>query len=471
MKYFYEISRIPRESCREKEISEYLIKFAEDRNLFYYADDYCNVFIKKTCSPGYENVPSILLQSHTDMVCEKNKNVIRDFHTEGIKIIENNGFLSADGTTLGADNGIGVAFMLSLIGDTSLLHPELEFLFTAQEEIGLIGAEKFDYNLINSRRMINLDAETEGEVIISSAGGTRSAIKYEYDTIPTPINKINKTIKIQITGLTGGHSGIDIYLGRGNANIITGRILNMLYKKYPFNLMSLNGGIKSNAIPRECEAVINVVEYDETMAYLKEIKEIIKQELSSDDNAFNVYINKVTISDIPNKMMTYKSTSMILTILILSMNGVHTMCRDNFDLVESSSNLGVITQDETSALFVYENRSSVENILNSISEKYERLAYITNSEIVHSNKYPGWSYNKNSELVNKYIKIYRQLYNIDPVIKGIHAGLECGIIKNKIVGMDAISIGPDIKGAHTPKECLKINSCHKLWEVLIDLIK
>jgi aminoacyl-histidine dipeptidase len=455
--YFKEISAIPRESGSEKAVSEYLVKFASDRGLKYSVDELYNVLIVKGGGSG----EPIMLQSHTDMVCEKNSDINHDFANEGIKLIESDGFYTADGTTLGADNGIGVAYMLAVLDDTTLNHPTVECLFTAQEEIGLIGAEKFDYSIIKSRRIINLDGETEGEAIISSAGGVRTTLRMNYETVP--VVTTNKTMRINITGLMGGHSGADIHLRRGNANIIMGRILNKIYADSPFNLVSLNGGLKTNAIPRECEAVIHVIDYDRTAEIIRNLEKEIRNELSKDDRKFKVTLKKSAA----DKVMTYKSTSTAITTLMLSLNGIMSQS-DN--MVEASSNLGVIRTAET-LNFLYENRSSVESMLDFICEKYDRLAYITSAEITHTNRYPGWQYNPSSHLKENYRKIYNKLYGVEPEINGIHAGLECGLIINRLGDdVDAISIGPNITGAHTPDEKLDIKSCEKVWNLLKELI-
>jgi len=463
--YFKQISSIPRESGREQAIADYLVKFAADRGLQYYVDELYNVLIVAAPSEGLESGEPIMLQSHTDMVCEKNSNVTHDFVNDGIKLVESHGFLTADGTTLGADDGIGIAFMLAILDDNTIKHPMLECLFTTQEEIGLVGAEKFDYSGIKSRRIINLDGESDSEAIISSAGGVRTTLYLQYETVP-PIS-VNKTMRIQISGLTGGHSGADIHLLRGNANIIMGRILNKIYADCPFNLVSLNGGLKSNAIPRECEAIINVMDYNRTVEIIREMEKEIRNELTADDKKFKVTMKKSTT----DKVMTYKSTSTILTALMLSLNGVVSIDKNQPDMVESSSNLGVIRTTDRIEL-LYENRSSTESMLEFICEKYDRLAYITSAEILHTNRYPGWQYNPSSKLKESYRAIYNKLYGTPPAINGIHAGLECGLIINRLgnIGVDAISIGPNITGAHTPDEKLDIKSCEKVWNLLKELI-
>lgn len=468
--YFKEISAIPRESGNEKAIAEYLTNFAILHKLDYYTDELHNVLIRKPASTGFKYAAPIMLQSHVDMVCEKNNSTDHDFKNEGIKLIESDGFITADGTTLGADNGIGIAYMLAILsGDNfdTLQHPMLECLFTVQEEIGLVGADKFNFADadVKSKRIINLDSEDETTAIISSAGGVRTTLNFDYDLIPA--NSINKTIIIQITGLAGGHSGMDIHLGRGNAIIIMGRILNKIYADCPFNLVSINGGLKSNAIPRECEAIINVTELNRVTALIRSIEKEIRDELIADDKNFRVTIKK----SITEKVMTFKSTSVLITALMLSLNG--------FISHDSSSNLGVITINANDSIELrYENRSSIESTLDHICEKYDRLAYTTGMKIIHTNRYPGWKYNPVSQLKNDYCRIFNALYGCDPIISGIHAGLECGLIINRIGDIaadsgivDAISIGPNISGAHTPDETLDIESCRRVWNILIEMIR
>ncbi|MCL2517831.1 MAG: beta-Ala-His dipeptidase [Oscillospiraceae bacterium] len=449
IEFFKEISAIPRESCNEKAIAEYLMNFADARNLYCFSDEYYNVYIMK---PGNETQPPILLQAHTDMVCEKNADKVHDFNIDPVKLIIDGKYIKADGTSLGADNGIGMAFMLALL-DENIDMPMIECLFTAQEEIGLVGAEKFDYSIIKSKRMINLDAVNDNEIIISCCGGVRSAFRYTFDLIPC--TKIYKTLKIQVTGLLGGHSGIDIHRGRGNANILMGRFLNKLYSHTPFNLVSLNGGIKSNAIARECAAEINVIEPD----YVYEIGEVFKNELSHElSENVKIYINKSKTE----KMMTYKSTGNIISLLMLCFNGVYNYCKDSPDLVETSGNLGIITQSDVDINFIFFNRSSNEALLDYLCEKADRLSNMLNMEILHSNRYPGWQFDPNSKLLNEYISVCET----QPIVRGIHGGLESGVIKNKIEGLDVIAIGPNISETHTPNEYAAIDSCNKIYKRL-----
>lgn len=459
--YFKKISAIPRESGNEKAIAEYLTNFAVLHKLDYYTDELHNVLIRKPASVGFEPAAPIMLQSHVDMVCEKNNSTNHDFKNEGIKLLESDGFITADGTTLGADNGIGVAYMLAILSDDTLQHPMLECLFTVQEEIGLVGANKFDFAAaeVRSKRIINLDSEDETTAIISSAGGVRTTLNLGCDLVP--VHSINKTIIIQITGLAGGHSGMDIHLGRGNAIIIMGRILNKIYANCPFNLVSINGGLKSNAIPRECEAVINVTDLNRVTELIRSIEKELRSELIADDKNFRITLKK----SITEKVMTFKSTSVLITALMLSLNG--------FISNDSSSNLGVITTiSDDNIELRYENRSPIESTLDYICEKYDRLAYTTGMKIIHTNRYPGWKYNPFSQLKSDYCRIFNASYGCDPVISGIHAGLECGLIINRINGdIDAISIGPNISGAHTPDEMLDIESCRRVWNILIEMIR
>lgn len=464
--YFREICKIPHGSGNEKAIVEYIINFSENRKLHYYVDEYYNVLVVKPATQGYESVEPILLQAHTDMVCEKNSDVTHDFVNDGIKVIEKDGFISADGTTLGADDGIGVALMLAILDDETLQHPLLECLFTTQEEIGLIGAKMFDYTLIKSRKLINLDAEKEGEAIISSSAGSIAKLRKAYETVPAMIT--NKTINIQVVGLAGGHSGADIHLENGNANIIMGRILNRLYVECPFNLVSINGGLKSNAIPRECEAIVHVMDYEQTINIIKNIEIEIKSELNDSDKNFKVKIKKSKATDV----MTYKSTSVIITAIMLALNGVLST-DDRTSLVESSSNLGVIHQIDDVVEFICDIRATKESVIDFICEKYDRLAYITGMMIEHMSRYPGWEYNPNSTLKENYNTAYMELFGREPVITGIHAGLECGLIISKLSDkeIDAIAIGPNVYGAHTPDEKLDIESCKKVWTILLKLLE
>lgn len=463
--FFEDICAIPHGSSNEEKIADYICDFAKQRGLEYYRDSIHNVLIKKEGSAGFENAPPVLLQGHTDMVCEKNSDTIHDFEAEGLKLKVDSGWLYAEGTTLGADDGTAVAAMLAVLDDKNAVHPPLECLFTVQEETGMTGAFEFDYSKIKAKTMINLDSESLDVATVSCAGGVKTQIKYVCDMYKLQ----NKPLKVSIKGLAGGHSGADIALERGNANKLMGRLLASLYNETPINLVSVCGGNKANAIPRECEAVISVLDYEETKEKLLDMAKTIQNELPSEDSEFKIRIEKA--KNCGENMFSYKDTSRILSAICLLPDGVITKSRDIAGLVESSSNLGVITTQGNAVELTAMPRSSVESRLDDIMLKMELLAKNTGAEIFHHDRYPGWRYAKQSRIRDIYKSTFKELCGHEAKTAAEHAGLECGIIGNKLGGVDAVSIGPCILEIHTPNERLDLKSFADFYELLLAMLR
>lgn len=465
-RYFEDISAIPRSSGNESGIADYIVEFAKQHGLYFYRDTHHNVLIRRPASKGYEERPAVLLQGHTDMVCEKNNATVHDFTGDGLKLYIKGEYLHARGTTLGADDGVAVALMLAILDDEKLFSPVLECLFTSEEETGLTGADNFDYTQITAVSMINLDGETEGEAWASCAGGIHSEIKYRFEEIPFR----NKKIRIRLSGLAGGHSGSDIDKNRANAIKLMGRILMNLYEYEPFNLISLNGGSKLNAIPRECEAQLSVLESQKSMEFLLNFEKTIFAEVSEADKAFGIRIDKTRPSE---HMMTYKSTSDVISLISLSPNGVLTMSSAISSLVESSANPGMITTDNDCIHLAFMNRSSNESVMDDICLRFDWLAKMTGSEIRHSSRYPGWNFDKNSKLQKIYLDTYRRLFGEkrNPRISAVHAGLECGVIKKKAGDIDIIALGPEINHIHTPDEELNLKSFERFWVLITEILR
>lgn len=464
--YFEEISAIPRGSGNEKGIADYLCAFAEREGLRYYRDDLHNVAIFKDAAPGYEEKEAVMLQGHTDMVCEKNGDTVHDFEKDGIRLIEKDGILMADGTTLGGDDGAAVALMLTVLADKTVKAPRLECLFTVQEETGLGGAEYFDYTQLSARRIINLDTEKEGEAIASCAGSMNLSFKMERELLPFK----NQSVKVSVLGLAGGHSGTDIDSGRRNSIMLLGQILAAYYEKTPFNLVSLEGGNKRNAIPREATAVISVLDREEAVADLKKIAAAFYPLLAEEDAGLKVRADKCAK---PEGMMSYADTSRVLSLLTLVPNGVIAMSNGKKGLVESSSNLGVVHTAEKEIEFSVYSRSSVESEMDRIYLSMKRMAKLLDMELVFLDRCPGWAFNKNSTLQKDFVKAFKETFPCgeEPHVEAIHAGLECGIIIEKMGGGDAISIGPNMKDIHTPKETLDLRSMERTYKLLLNLLK
>lgn len=445
IKYFEEISKIPRGSKNEKEISDFLVDFAKKRNLEVYQDEYYNVLIKKDASKGYENEDTLILQGHIDMVCEKNKDTMHDFKKDPIKLKYEGNFLTAEGTTLGADNGIAVAYAMAILDDISLKHPALEIFLTADEETGMTGAENFDYSKLEGKKLINLDSEEEGEILVSCAGGVRKSlskdITYEKNT--------DKTYKIVVKGLKGGHSGDDIDKNRDNAIKMIGRVLKDLHEKEDIKISHIEGGSKDNAIPREAEAIIT------SPKCLK----------------FESEIPNISIMEIETAKKVIKETRDIVNIIDEIINGVYKMSKDVDGLVETSNNLGIIKIEDGKIILTNLTRSSNKKSMNELNQKTINLAKKHDFSIEFNSEYPAWEYKKESEIREKIVEVYYKMYNKKPLIKAIHAGLECGIFSEKIKNIDMISLGPDMFDVHTPDERLDIKSAERTYELLLKILE
>lgn len=468
-RYFEEMSEIPRGSGNEKGISDYLVSFAKEHQLDYLQDEALNVIIRKPATKGYENGPKIVLQGHMDMVCEKNADVEHDFMKDPLKlrIIEDK--VMATGTTLGADNGIAVAMGLAILASNEYEHPAIELLVTTSEETGMDGAMALDSKHIEGRTLINIDSEEEGKFLVSCAGGVTARVN-----IPVTYEEIKDQIvgfHIQIDGLKGGHSGMEIDKGRGNATKLMGRVLRKLVQEQQVQLVSLEGGSKHNAIPRIASAIIaiskeNVEEMHKTVEMLNQT---FKDELRTPDPLVELKIEAV--SQLPDKIMTRETTSHVVHYLYLVMDGVVSMSMDIEGLVESSLNLGVITQMEDSIEFISSIRSSVRSKKEELLDRLILTAQTQNGSIKVESNYPEWAYNPDSKIRPVFIAAYQHLYGNDPEISAIHAGLECGLFAEKFGDIDEISFGPNLYDVHTPNESMSISSVLRSWELLLEVLK
>lgn len=462
-RYFEEISAIPRGSYNEAEIASYLEGFAAERGLECYRDQVNNVLIKAPATKGFEQMEPLMLQGHTDMVCEKNGDVEHDFTKAPLKLYLDGKYLRAKGTTLGGDNGIAVAMMLALLDGEIAEHPAYECLFTTAEEVGLDGAHAFDYSRISSRRMINLDSEEQGVVTVGCAGGLRSDLTLRYQSVPFS----GQCVCVEIKGLMGGHSGANIHCGRANANKLMGRMLTALQEKCPVCIVSLTGGSKDNAIPRECRACIAVPNADLAIDVITEQAELIVGELGADDRCFTVTCQ--TEAD-EATMMSQKNSEAAIALLNCAANGVLEMSRQVKGLVEFSRNLGVIQHREGELSMIFSSRSSIEAQLDASIRELDQLARLTGFEARHYSRYPGWTYAPVSPLRDRYLAAYQAVSGKEARIDIIHAGLECGVISSHLPDMDMISIGPDMKDIHSPDEALDLDSVEEFWKVLKTLI-
>lgn len=468
-KYFYEISAIPRGSGNEKAISDYLVEFAKKHNLEYTQDEANNVIMIKPATPGYENEPAIILQGHMDMVCEKVKDYSHDFLKDGIKIIVDGDFLRADQTTLGADNGIAMAYILAMFSDDSLQHPRLEAIITTDEEVGMHGAKALDLSNLQGRYLINLDSEEEGYLLCSCAGGLTG-------TSTLPLNRVTESgrkVKINIGGLQGGHSGIDIGKNRANATKLLARLLFDLREECSFALLDMRGGFKDNVIPREAEATILLPDRDKASlsdAYAKAEESINKlmakyqHELSSSEPGLEYQITD--LGDGTFEAIDSLSFEKLLFMLTFIPNGVQTMSADIEGLVESSLNMGIFRTEEDRAELYTSIRSSKSSYKYHVSDKLEYLTGFLGGDYVRRWEYPAWEYRKDSKLREHFQELNKEMYGKEMKVEAIHAGLECGMIAEKMPHLDMVSIGPDMFDVHTVEERLSISSTIRVYKLL-----
>lgn len=464
-RYFEEISAIPRGSYNEAGIADYLCRFAAERGLACFRDEKHNVLIKAPASADRAEDEPLLLQGHTDMVCEKNSDTVHDFLRDPLKLYLDGKYLRARGTTLGGDDGIAVAMMLALLDGAVASHPAYECLFTTAEEVGLDGAHAFDYSRITARRMLNLDSEAFGVVTAGCAGGLRTDLSIQKNAEAVT----GACVEIKLCGLAGGHSGENINCGRANANRLMGRLLSaLLADQADLHLVSLSGGSKDNAIPREATAVVSVSDADRAVLLLTDLGEAITEELSADDRGFRL---SVCPTQAPTEQYSAAATRATVTVLTCAANGVLEMSRKIAGLVEFSRNLGVVREEDGTVVFVFSSRSSIEGQLDLSMRELDLLAAAVGGSTQHHGRYPGWAYAEHSAVRDAYLTAFREETGREARVNVIHAGLECGIIREHVPDMDMISIGPDMKNIHSPDEALDLDSVERFWQVLARAIE
>ncbi len=466
--YFFEqISAIPRGSGNESGVADYLCAFARERGLSCLRDKNNNVLIRKPATAGREQDAPLLFQGHTDMVCEKNGDTVHDFLCDPIKLHQEGNRLFAEGTTLGGDDGIAVAMMLALLNGEIPDHPALECLFTTEEETGMGGAMGFDYSALRARHMINLDSEEEGQMTAGCAGGIRTDLRVPVTTAPGD----GTLCRVSLTGLCGGHSGENIHCGRANANLLLARLLWAARTEVPFRLVSIAGGSKDNAIPRECEAIVSVQNPAALSMRLMALADEVAGELVPADRGCTVRC-EVTGTDAGalSDPMDEASTTRVLAVLRGLPNGVLAMSHEVEGLVEFSRNLGVVRMAPGAVELVLSSRSSRDSQLDASTQALDALASLCGGTARHYSRYPGWSYAPTSAVRDAYAAAYEALYGKKLRVEVIHAGLECGYIRRQLPDMDMISVGPDMQGIHSPDEVLYLDSVARVWRTLERLI-
>jgi|TARA_R110000737_G_scaffold223373_2_gene238393 dipeptidase D len=463
--HFADLNAVPRPSKKEERVIQFMVDFGKNLGLSTEVDKIGNVIIKKPGANGLENAGPVIMQSHLDMVHQKNNDTVFDFDKQGIDMIVDGDWVKANGTTLGADNGIGVAAIMALLSSKDIAHPPIEAMFTIDEETGMTGAMQLDPSYYTGKTLLNLDTEDDDELSIGCAGGIDTNTSYDYKS--EELNGEHVGYKLTVKGLLGGHSGMDIDKGHGNANKILTRILYTLQPKVDLNLFEFDGGSLRNAIPREAVATIAVLKDDITAfeTELANITKTLKVEFQTVEKNLVVVFESMALPS--NVAMSHSDLKKILNVLYAVPNGVFRMSPDIEGLVETSSSLARVVVKEGQFITQSLQRSSVEStkddVANTIRASFENMGAI----VVQSGDYPGWQPNPNSKVLTMMADLYREKYNEEPQIKACHAGLECGILGKHLPGVDMISFGPNIRGAHSPDEKVQISSVQKFWDYLL----
>ncbi len=465
---FADLNAVPRPSKKEERVIQFMLDFGRSCGLETLKDSIGNVVIKKPATAGMENRQTVVLQSHLDMVHQKNADTVFDFDAQGIEMVVDGDWLKAKGTTLGADNGIGVAAIMAILASSTIEHPAIEAMFTIDEETGMTGAIHVDPSNFSGTILLNLDTEDDDEFSIGCAGGidTNTSLKIKYEAMPA--NHV--CFEIKLRGLLGGHSGMDIHLGRGNANKWMNRVFYHLISLVDLKLCSLDGGSLRNAIPRESTAIVAIPE-DQVPIFKNEFASIIEQiknEFYAIEKDAQWQLTEINTLD---KVVLYNDFQLITNSIYAVFNGVYRMSPTINDLVETSSSLAKVTVVDGVFSTQSLQRSSVDTSKMDVANTV-RAAFEGNGvAVVQNGEYPGWEPNPNSKILKVMEKLYEEKFNAKPKVKACHAGLECGILGKHFTNMDMISFGPNIRGAHSPDECTQISSVQKFWVFLLDVLK
>ncbi len=465
--YFEEITKIPHGSGNVECISNYLVNFAKERNLFSIQDEWKNVIIVKEATEGYEAEPTVILQGHMDMVAVKKPDCDIDMKTDGLRVAIDGDKIYAEGTSLGGDDGIALAYALAILDSDTIKHPRLEVIITVDEEVGMDGAREIDLSMLQGHRMLNLDSEDEGIFLTSCAGGARVECKL-------PLQKTTMegiAYEVTIGGLLGGHSGVEIHKERGNSNCLFGRLLWNLTKAVPVGMVSVNGGLADNAIPRETKAVllVNAADSVKVTEIINATAKEIAVELATKDPDFKIEIKEHTRGSLA--CITPQDTVKAAAFLLALPNGVQGMSADMLGLVETSLNMGILKDTEDALCADFAVRSSVESAKGALIDKVEAITLMAGGSCAISGDYPGWKYRVDSPLREKMVALYEQMYGEEPKVEAIHAGLECGLLGSKITDLDCVSFGPQMSDIHTTEETLSISSTARVWEYLVKLLE
>ena len=463
-RYFEEICAIPHGSRNTKAISDYLVAFAKEHNLKYIQDESNNVILFGPGTCGMEDHAPVILQGHMDMVCEKDASCPLDMAVDGLDLMHDDRFVYAKGTTLGGDDGIAVAYALAILEDNTIAHPPLEVIITVDEEIGMLGANAIDLSMLRGRTLVNLDSEEEGIFTVSCAGGATSVI-----SLPVERKAVyGPCVRLTVDGLQGGHSGAEIHKNRANANKVMGEYLSRIQKLMPLCLTSFSGGSKDNAIPRSCQAT--VVAMGIGIERINDVAAQLQAEIREKYDEPQATVQAFDVDALGGNSLTTSATSDVISLLCACPNGVQSYSQDIPGLVQTSLNLGIAKLgDQFTATFSV--RSSVNQEKEELIRKLRELTDFYNGSYSQSGTYPAWEFRKDSPLRDTMVRIYREMFGKEPQVLAIHAGLECGLLGDKLPGLDCVSIGPQMHDIHTSREKLEIASTERTWNFLLEVLK
>ena len=462
--YFEKLCSIPHGSGNTKMISDYMVSFAREQGLKYIQDELNNVILFGDGTCGMENHPPVILQGHMDMVCDQNPDCKIDMSAEGLDVTHDGVSVFAKGTTLGGDDGIAVAFAMALLADPTIAHPPLEVIITVDEEVGMLGANGIDVSMLKGRTMINLDSEDEGIFIVSCAGGARATLSLE-----APRRAVyGPCIRLSVDSLRGGHSGAEIHKNRGNANKIMGEFMRRIQQKMPLCMTSFTGGVKDNAIPHSCQATF--VAMGTEMERINEIAQELQAEIRRAYDEPNAQIQAFHVDALGGNSLSTEDTARITDLLCRAPNAIQSMSQQIPGLVQTSLNMGVVRLGERFAI-TFSVRSSVNQEKNELLQKLRSLAEEFHADYTQCGEYPAWEFKEDSALRQTMVRIFTEQYGKEPQVLALHAGLECGLLGEKLPGLDCVSIGPQMHDIHTSREKLEIASTERTWKFLLEVLK
>ena len=462
--YFEQICAIPHGSGNTKAISDYLVSFAKTHGLRYDQDETNNVILFADGTPGYEDHDPVIIQGHMDMVCEKDADCPIDMAVQGLDITHDGTWIFANGTTLGGDDGIALAYALALLSSTEIPHPPLEVIITVDEETGMDGAAAIDLTELKGRTLINIDSEEEGVFTVSCAGGATANV-----TLPVQRHAVyGPCVRLTVEGLQGGHSGVEIHKNRANANKVMGEFLSRVQKLMPLCITKLSGGAKDNAIPRSCQ--VTLVALGMYIERINDIAETLQKEIREHYDEPDAIVRGDDVEALGGNALTTEDSAKVIALLCAVPNGVQAMSEHIDGLVQTSLNLGIVSLDEQFEMTLSV-RSSVNEEKQALLSRLKELAEFHGASYTQAGEYPAWEYREQSPLRDAMVRVYRRMFEKDPQVVAIHAGLECGLLSEKLPGLDCVSIGPDMRDIHTSREKLSIASTERTWKFLLELLK